>query len=77
MRNIGAASLGMPQMACRRRMFDGYRLEELTVEELAMQHYFSEGFQCGIHCEGALLRDLFGILLFDQIFDGPWAQPLA
>eukprot|EP00913_Durusdinium_trenchii_P001609 g1492.t1 len=49
----------------------GFRLEELTVEELAMQHYFTEdggSFQCGIHCEGAILRDLFGILLFDQMF---------
>ena len=23
-----------------------------------MQHYLGNGFQCGIHCEGAVLRDL-------------------
>ncbi|CAK9041431.1 unnamed protein product [Durusdinium trenchii] len=75
-RNLSASKLGLPQIApdsgkCGRRMFDGFRLEELTVEELAMQHYFTEdggSFQCGIHCEGAILRDLFGILLFDQMF---------
>eukprot|EP00435_Cladocopium_sp_Y103_P025375 s1971_g6.t1 len=78
-RNLTATKLGLPQVAPaesngigpgRRRMFDGFRLEELTVEELAMQHYLGDGgnFQCGIHCEGAVLRDLFGLLLFDQMF---------
>ncbi|CAE7183169.1 PAFAH2, partial [Symbiodinium necroappetens] len=75
-----AARIGLPQVAPpangkgtgQRRMFDGFHLEELTVEQLAMQHYFSsEGgaFQCGIHCEGSILRDLFGILMFDELFD--------
>lgn len=76
-RNLSAAKLGLPQVAPaesngsgvgRRRMFDGFRLEELTVEELAMQHYLGNGFQCGIHCEGAVLRDLFGLLMFEQMF---------
>ncbi|CAE7559301.1 unnamed protein product [Symbiodinium natans] len=76
---LSAAKIGLPQVARpsghgagQRRMFDGFHLEELTVEELAMQHYFSsEGgaFKCGIHCEGCILRDLFGILLFDELFD--------
>ncbi|CAJ1409537.1 unnamed protein product [Effrenium voratum] len=72
-RNLSAGKLALPQVgAGHRRMFDGFLLEELTVEELAMQHYFSQeggGFQCGVHCEGAILRDLFAILLFDQMFD--------
>eukprot|EP00971_Amphidinium_carterae_P145341 2879915-Amphidinium_carterae.1 len=59
-----------------RRLFAGYDLAELTVEELAMRwppcsnpaciankkHYLAvEGFQCGIHCEGALLRDCYTV----------------
>ncbi|CAE7241242.1 PLA2G7, partial [Symbiodinium pilosum] len=77
---LSAAKIGLPQVAPpdsgkgtgQRRMFDGFHLEELTVEELAMQHYFKAdggGFQCGIHCEGSILRDLFGILMFDELFD--------
>mmetsp|Transcript_51135 Transcript_51135/g.119812 ORF Transcript_51135/g.119812 Transcript_51135/m.119812 type:complete len:1063 (+) Transcript_51135:86-3274(+) len=79
---IAACSQGMPTDGAReasiasrglsggRRLFAGYDLAELTVEELAMRHYLAvEGFQCGIHCEGALLRDLFGILLFEELFD--------
>jgi len=53
-----------------RRLYAGYDLAELTVEELAIRHYLgSEGFDYGLHCEGALLRDLFGVLLFDELFD--------
>lgn len=61
-----------------RRLFAAYDLAELTVEELALRHYLSdsfgnrpedEGFHYGIHCEGALLRDLFGLLLYDELFD--------
>merc|ERR1712216_646182 len=26
-------------------------------------------FECGIHCEGAILSDLFGILLYDELFN--------
>eukprot|EP00931_Biecheleriopsis_adriatica_P057471 TRINITY_DN34094_c0_g2_i1.p1 TRINITY_DN34094_c0_g2~~TRINITY_DN34094_c0_g2_i1.p1 ORF type:complete len:1016 (-),score=202.13 TRINITY_DN34094_c0_g2_i1:10-2781(-) len=84
-RSVSAATLGLPQVGPapeasggkvtggRRRMFDGFHLEELTVEELALQFYFSKeggNFCCGIHCEGSLLRDLFGILLFHQLFNG-------
>lgn len=52
-----------PRLCCVRSCHlseSGFRLEELTVEELAMQHYLGNGFQCGIHCEGAVLRDLPG-----------------
>eukprot|EP00928_Gymnodinium_smaydae_P001520 TRINITY_DN10550_c1_g2_i1.p1 TRINITY_DN10550_c1_g2~~TRINITY_DN10550_c1_g2_i1.p1 ORF type:complete len:994 (-),score=152.67 TRINITY_DN10550_c1_g2_i1:15-2996(-) len=56
-----------------RRMFAGFDLAELTVEELALRHYLSNAcsleFTCGLHCEGALLRDLFGLLMYDQLFD--------
>lgn len=83
-RTIAAASVGMPMdrtpkpqaplhRGCfqgGRRLFAGHDLEELSVEDLAMRHYFEhEGFECGVHSEGALLRDLFGILLFDELFD--------
>eukprot|EP00927_Polykrikos_kofoidii_P038663 TRINITY_DN33078_c0_g1_i1.p1 TRINITY_DN33078_c0_g1~~TRINITY_DN33078_c0_g1_i1.p1 ORF type:complete len:1107 (+),score=185.49 TRINITY_DN33078_c0_g1_i1:54-3323(+) len=77
-RSIRAGALGLPSMrggqkgssGPGRRMFDGFDLEELTVEELALRYYLSTGgFDCGIHCEGALLRDLFGIVLFQELFD--------
>merc|ERR1712232_1259602 len=74
--SICATTLGLPQTPAPgagsgRRLFDGFYLEELTVEELALRHYLggADGFEYGIHCEGALLRDLFGIILYDQLFD--------
>lgn len=64
-----AAAAGRPARGGR-RWFAGADLALLSVEELAIRHYLSvDAFDCGIHCEGALLRDLFGILLFDQLFD--------
>lgn len=73
---ISAEMFGLPQMTSKksggRRMFDGMDLEELNVEELAMRYYFSAdggSFDFGIHCEGGVLRDLFGLLMFDQLFD--------
>jgi hypothetical protein len=43
--------------------------EDLSVEELAMQHFcVTEGMD-GVHSEGGFLRTLYGILLFDVIFD--------
>lgn len=70
-KSISCTSIAVPsEDVGGRRLYDRPDLKELTVEELAMQHYFEEvGFDCGIHCEGALLRDLFGILLFSELFD--------
>jgi hypothetical protein len=69
---ISCTSIGIPAAAesSSRRLYDSYKFKELTVEELAMQHYFNDvDFDCGIHCEGALLRDLFGVLLYPELFD--------
>ncbi|CAK0903043.1 unnamed protein product [Prorocentrum cordatum] len=53
-----------------RRTYDSFDLAELNVEELALRHYLGPcGFAYGIHCEGALLRDLFGLLLYHELFD--------
>eukprot|EP00930_Biecheleria_cincta_P092997 TRINITY_DN8309_c1_g1_i1.p1 TRINITY_DN8309_c1_g1~~TRINITY_DN8309_c1_g1_i1.p1 ORF type:complete len:1018 (-),score=173.19 TRINITY_DN8309_c1_g1_i1:156-3209(-) len=70
-KSISCASIALPsEDVGGRRLYDRPDFKELTVEELAMQHYFKEvGFDSGIHCEGALLRDLFGILLFSELFD--------
>lgn len=73
-RCIAAASVGLAadsQGNSGRRMFDGFDLKSLTVEELTIRYFLQAGdFTCGIHCEGAVLRDLFGILLFEELFDG-------
>merc|ERR1711920_19134 len=87
-REIDVASLALPAVSEKqtvntrggRRLFDGLDLAELTVEELALRHYLTiGGFQCGIHCEGAILRDLFGLLLFNELFlagvDGVFTSP--
>lgn len=75
---ISASSMGLPidqdggkgSGKGGRRLFAGHDLADLSVEELALRHYFeNEGFACGVHSEGALLRDLFGILLFNEMFD--------
>jgi len=74
-RSIPATSTAVPsdgtEGANGRRLYEGFDLEELTVEDLALRHYLRSdyGFTCGLHCEGALLRDLFGILLTDELFD--------
>jgi len=68
MRESVAPSARMPVGG--RRQWAGYDLADLSVEELAMRHYLAqEGYDCGVHCEGAILRDLFGVLLFDELFD--------
>ncbi|KAH9832914.1 VRR-NUC domain-containing protein [Rhodofomes roseus] len=41
--------------------------EEVTVEMLALQHYEEQGFR-GFHCEGRVVKTLFGLLLWDIIF---------
>lgn len=78
-KSISACSIGLPtdgppaaggEGGGGRRIFTGHDLEDLNVEQLAIRHYLNnEGFTCGLHCEGSLLRDLFGILLFDELFD--------
>lgn len=41
-----------------------------SVEQLALEHYASEeeGSWWGVHCEGGMVRALFGILMWDIIF---------
>jgi len=71
-RQISCSSVGLPSANGQkgRRLFDSYGLAELSVEELAMEYYFQEaGFDCGMHCEGAFFRDLFGIVLYSELFD--------
>lgn len=49
--------------------------EQVTVEELALQHYASEegGRWLGLHTEGGVWATLFGLLLWDVLFAGePW-----
>ena len=42
----------------------------LSVEELALEHYRCvEGFDCGIHAEGSSFSALFGLFMWDIIFD--------
>ena len=40
-----------------------------TVEELALEHYATLGYN-GIHCENSLFLALFALLLWDQVWDG-------
>ena len=42
---------------------------QCTGEELALQHYASEGEGSwwGLHCEGSVIRTLFGLLLWDDV----------
>ncbi|KAI0076777.1 hypothetical protein K474DRAFT_1644316 [Panus rudis PR-1116 ss-1] len=41
--------------------------EEITVEEVALQHYEDLGFR-GFHCEGRIITTLFGLIFWDIIF---------
>lgn len=41
----------------------------LSVESVALNHYFKEDFTNGIHCEGSLLVTLFCILFWDIIYN--------
>jgi len=70
---IYASQLGVPQCregTSRRRLFDGFDLQQLTVEELALRHYLGAGgLACGMHCEGSLPQEFFGLLLFNELFD--------
>ena len=40
-----------------------------SVEELVLQHFHKEEGWTGLHCEGSLVSALFGLLLWDVIFD--------
>lgn len=40
-----------------------------NVEQLALNHYESLGFNNGIHCEGSLLITLFAVLFWDIIYN--------
>jgi hypothetical protein len=56
---------------CRFYGLDG---SQVTVEQLALQHYASEeggGWQ-GLHCEGGVWAALFGLLLWDVLFMSEW-----
>eukprot|EP00929_Paragymnodinium_shiwhaense_P087338 TRINITY_DN47555_c0_g1_i1.p1 TRINITY_DN47555_c0_g1~~TRINITY_DN47555_c0_g1_i1.p1 ORF type:complete len:951 (-),score=174.68 TRINITY_DN47555_c0_g1_i1:139-2904(-) len=72
LKTLAVGQLALPADSSGRRVYHAFDLQDLTVEQLAIRHYLHvdpEGYTCGIHCEGALLRDLFGVLLFDQLFD--------
>ncbi|KAG7210360.1 hypothetical protein KM043_011895 [Ampulex compressa] len=40
-----------------------------TVEDVALYHYYKNGFPNGIHCEGALPISLFCALFWEEIYD--------
>ncbi|KAJ3553515.1 hypothetical protein NM688_g3569 [Phlebia brevispora] len=51
--------------------------EDVTVEQLALEHYNGLGFK-GFHCEGRIITTLFGLLFWDIIFapiDGAFETP--
>lgn len=52
--------------------FYGLDGSQVTVEELALQHYASEeaGGWHGMHSEGGVWGTLFGLLLWDVLFMG-------
>jgi len=39
-----------------------------SVEEFAICHYYSEGFNYGLHHEGSTVVSLFGLLFWDEIY---------
>lgn len=42
--------------------------ETCTVEQLALDYYAREGWR-GVHSEGSAVRTLFGLVMFDILFD--------
>ena len=49
--------------------FFGYNDEVCSVEELVIQYYQNNGSWNGTHCEGGIYRTIFGIFMWDIIFD--------
>jgi len=51
------------------RFVDYHDGEQCTVEQLALQHYARQdaGSWWGLHCEGSVIRTLFGLLLWDDV----------
>ncbi|XP_015588319.1 fanconi-associated nuclease 1 [Cephus cinctus] len=47
----------------------------MSVEGVAMQHYFSEGFSKGSHCEGSLPVLLFAVLCWEELYE--YSAPCA
>ncbi|KAK4885580.1 hypothetical protein RN001_001851 [Aquatica leii] len=43
-------------------------LEHFHVEQLALKHYFKNGFTNGLHCEGTLVVSIFFTLFWDIIY---------
>eukprot|EP01027_Heterolobosea_sp_BB2_P019476 GEZU01027349.1.p1 GENE.GEZU01027349.1~~GEZU01027349.1.p1 ORF type:complete len:556 (-),score=130.14 GEZU01027349.1:166-1833(-) len=52
----------------RKSTFIGYKGNNCSVEELALQFYEIKGDWKGIHCEGGVFRALFSLLFWDILF---------
>ena len=53
------------------------KAEHWTVEQLALAHYRSAGWPCGVHSESQVWTTLFGLLMWDILFDAAIAPPGA
>ena len=53
------------------------KAEHWTVEQLALAHYRSAGWPCGVHSESQVWTTLFGLMFWDILFDANTAPPGA